>query len=487
MDFKTSNSKGLAYVQYSEPVEASNAQKHLDGKSFQGRLLHVLPAADKKNTKMDEFELAKLPLKKRKAIKRKSEASRTNFGWNSLYMNPDTVLTTVATELGVSKAELLDPTSTDAAVRQALAETDVIERTKKSLQQNGVRLDAFENKARDDEVVLLKNFPIGITSDELRELLTPFGSIVRLVLPTTGTMAVVQYSESQSAQHAIKQLAYRNVRGSVLFLEKGPLGLFNFATEDSIMAKSTMNDDVAEEGGNPTLSEANSSVLFVKNLNFSTTSTRLSEVFQSLAGFLSSRVKVRADPKKPGEMLSMGFGFVEFQAKTHAFAASKVMDGYLLDGHKIQVQISQKTTDLAEERRTEDNSKKAQTKKSKIVIKNLPFEASKKDVRKLFATYGQLKSIRLPKKFDNSTRGFAFAEFVTPKEAENAIKSLRNTHILGRRLVLEYAEEGDTDPEEQIRAIEQKVGQQTSMVRRNQLAGTGRQKFNVGASEQDAI
>jgi multiple RNA-binding domain-containing protein 1 len=60
-----------------------------------------------------------------------------------------------------------------------------------------------------------------------------------------------------------------------------------------------------------------------------------------------------------------------------------------------------------------------------------------------FSSYGQLKSVRLPRKFDNGTRGFAFLEFVSRREAENAFESLRHTHLLGRHLVVQWSDEGD--------------------------------------------
>lgn len=49
--------------------------------------MHVLPAAPKRENKLDEFAIAKLPLKQQRAIKKKAEASTTQFNWNSMYMN----------------------------------------------------------------------------------------------------------------------------------------------------------------------------------------------------------------------------------------------------------------------------------------------------------------------------------------------------------------------------------------------------------------
>ena len=53
----------------------------------------------------------------------------------------------------------------------------------------------------------------------------------------------------------------------------------------------------------------------------------------------------------------------------------------------------------------------------------------------------------MPKKFDNSLRGFAFIEFTTASDARNAMESLKHTHLLGRHLVLEWADEEEVTSE----------------------------------------
>ena len=79
--------KGLAYVQFREPDQAVHAYLSLDGNIFQGRLLHILPAAAKRESKLDDFAISKLPLKKQRQIKRRREASSTTFNWNSMFMS----------------------------------------------------------------------------------------------------------------------------------------------------------------------------------------------------------------------------------------------------------------------------------------------------------------------------------------------------------------------------------------------------------------
>jgi len=159
------------------------------------------------------------------------------------------------------------------------------------------------------------------------------------------------------------------------------------------------------------------------------------------------------------------------------------MNGYRLQGHDLVLKTSHRAADAAEERRKEDNVKKLLGRKTKIIIKNLPFEASKKDVRSLFGAYGQLRSVRVPRKFDSSTRGFAFADFVTAREAESAMDALRETHLLGRRLVLDFAAGDSIDPEAEIEKMQKKVGKQADKVAMQKLTSSGRRKFAVAGAE----
>ena len=404
-------------------------------------------------------------------------------------MNPDAVLSSVADRLGVSKAELLDPTSSDAAVKQAHAETHVIQETKSYLTAKGINVHAFKQPFRDDKTLLVKNFLFGVTTEDLQRLFEPHGHISRLLMPHTGTMAIVQYTEAREATQALRELAYKNLKGSVLYLEKGPRGLFDQDTTpqagETKSPQGHKDHSQKPHEASSGFEKGGSSTLFVRNLNFATTTTRLQEAFEPLAGFLSARVKTKIDPKRPGEILSMGFGFVDFRTPSQAQAAISVMNGHKLNNHELLVEGSHKAIDVAKERRQNDMEKKVNAKKTKVVIKNLPFEASKKDVRALFGAYGQLRSVRLPKRFDNSTRGFAFADFVSPKEAESAIAALTNTHLLGRRLVLEFAGSDAIDPEDEIRAMEQRVSQQTSIVNLSKVTGSERKKFTVDARDDE--
>lgn len=487
IDTRTGKSKGFVYIQFVKNENALSAYHALDKQIFQGRLLHILPADKKKDHRLDEFDLKNLPLKKQRELKRKDQASKTQFSWNSLYMNSDAVLDSVAAKMGISKSQLIDAQSSNSAVKQALAEAHVIGDVRKYFESKGVDLTTFDKKERDDKVILIKNFPYGTTIEEIGEMFSEYGQLKRMLMPPAGTIAIVEFRDAPSARAAFKKLAYRRFGKSIIYLEKGPKDLFtrepsldenNLTSEKqnekAVEGKVTANDIMGE----PKLQEDEDTIdgptvsIFVKNLNFATTSQRLTEAFQALPGFIVANVKVKPDPKKSGNTLSMGFGFVEFKTKEQANVAISTMNDYILDGHKLQLKLSHRQSGTAPSSSKGDKSNKS----SKIIIKNLPFEATRKDVLELFGAFGQLKSVRVPKKFDKSARGFAFVEFSLLKEAENAMDQLEGVHLLGRRLVMQYAEQNTEDAEAEIDRMTKKVKKQvaTQQLASARLAGKGK-------------
>ncbi|QLL34305.1 hypothetical protein HG536_0G01640 [Torulaspora globosa] len=506
LDTRTGKSKGFAYVLFKNPQDAVEAFIALDKQIFQGRLLHILPAEAKKDHRLDEFDLKNMPLKKQRELKRKAAASKQSFAWNSLYMNQDAVLGSVAAKLGLQKSQLIDPENSSSAVKQALAEAHVIGDVRKYFESKGVDLTKFgqlkNESQRDNRVILVKNFPYGTTVEELGDLFLPFGKLERFLMPPAGTIAIIQYRDVTAARAAFTKLAYKRFKDGIIYLEMGPKECFTreaqsdetleshgesahvnitevgptshdlMQTAGATESKLENQEDESIDG--PTVS------IFIKNLNFSTTSVQLTELFRSFNGFIVAQVKTKPDPKDKNKTLSMGFGFAEFKTKEQALAVISAIDGTVLDGHKLQLKISHRTG-------TTDNIQKSKSKKSgKIIVKNLPFEATRKDIFELFSSFGHLKSVRVPKKFDKSARGFAFVEFLLPKEAENAMDQLQGVHLLGRRLVMQFAQQDAQNAEDEIARMTKKVKKQVATRELAAIRNSGgRRKLDLENGEGD--
>ncbi|KAF9064872.1 hypothetical protein BDP27DRAFT_1425381 [Rhodocollybia butyracea] len=463
VDPATKQSKGLAYVTFAKGVNAVTAYKALDKTSFQGRLVHILPAVDRRGKfEVEEGEGAKRTVKDEKNAKRKATAGK-EFNWSMLYMNSDAVASSIADRMNISKADILNPdsedpsSSTNPAVKLALAETHIINETKTYLESNGIALSSFSSSrtARSDTTILVKNIPYGTMEPQIRELFEPHGAVSRVLVPPAGTIAVVDFDKPDEAGRAFRAVAYRRLGNSVIYLEKAPIGIFTDAPPSSsgysapsgaipahaIKIPEQEGEAAADDEEAPSLSAG--TTLFVKNLAFSTTSDRLTQMFRNLPSFAFARVQMKPDPKKPDGKLSMGYGFIGFKDVEGARKAMKSMQGFVLDGHALHIKFAGRGADNESDKGKDGVNSKSRT--TKMIVKNVPFEATKKDIRDLFGSHGQLKSVRLPKKFDSRTRGFAFLDFVSRHEAENAYAALRHTHLLGRHLVLEWAEEAEQD------------------------------------------
>lgn len=57
--------------------------------------------------------------------------------------------------------------------------------------------------------------------------------------------------------------------------------------------------------------------------------------------------------------------------------------------------------------------------------------------------------------------------------------TLRDTHLLGRRLVLEYAAQDATDAEEEIERMGRKVTRQTDVVAMARLKAGGKRRIEI--------
>ncbi|CAF4450475.1 unnamed protein product, partial [Rotaria sp. Silwood2] len=232
--------------------------------------------------------------------------------------------------------------------------------------------------------------------------------------------------------------------------------------------------------------EEDTCTLFVKNLNFDTTDEDLEKHFSSI-GPCRAYVAKKKDPKRPGQLLSMGYGFIEYSSMKLLNEALKQLQHSQLHEHQLELKRSERTMKSNQE--IKSNKRKRQLEKeqhtSKILVKNIPFQANIKEIRELFRVFGELKFVRMPKKIDDEHhRGFGFVDFVSKNDAKNAFEALcHSTHLYGRRLVLEWADE-ENDTVEGLRkktAAEFDLSSSDKRLKRSELLGELRK---MGGNDQ---
>ncbi|XP_033692850.1 probable RNA-binding protein 19 isoform X2 [Tursiops truncatus] len=484
IDSLTKKPKGFAFVTFMFPEHAVKAYAEVDGQVFQGRMLHVLPSTIKKEASEDADAPGSSSYKKKKESKDKANSS-SSHNWNTLFMGPNAVADAIAQKYSATKSQVFDhETKGSVAVRVALGETQLVQEVRRFLLDNGVSLDSFSQAAaeRSKTVILVKNLPAGTLAAELQETFGRFGSLGRVLLPEGGITAIVEFLEPLEARKAFRHLAYSKFHHVPLYLEWAPVGIFSSPApqkkelqdapaepagkdrmEPETDGETPEGEKLTEGAAHDTSAEVEEEeneeslpgcTLFIKNLHFDTTEETLKGVFSKVGVVKSCSISKKKN--KAGALLSMGFGFVEYRKPEQAQKALKQLQGHVVDGHKLEVRISERATKpaLTSARRKQEPRKQTT---SKILVRNIPFQADSREIRELFSTFGELKTVRLPKKMTGmgSHRGFGFVDFLTKQDAKRAFNALcHSTHLYGRRLVLEWA-----DSEVSLQALRRKTAE----------------------------
>ncbi|XP_007900519.2 probable RNA-binding protein 19 [Callorhinchus milii] len=471
IDSLTKRPKGFAFVTYMIPEHAVKALAEIDGEVFQGRMLHILPSTVKREKiENDKDTPGSSSYKRNKEAKDKAN-SNSSHNWNTLFMGTNAVADVIAAKYNATKSEVLDHEGKGSlAVRMALGETQIVQETRLFLIDNGVSLDSFSQAAgqRSKSVILVKNIPAGTKVQELEKLFAQYGDLGRVLLPGAGVTAIVEFLEPTEAKRAFTKLAYSKFQHVPLYLEWAPMNVFSTSPPIQKKKEESKTNNEGEEQSDQTSNKNETKdissdeeeetipgcTIFIKNLNFSTTEEALSKMFQQCGPLKSCIISKKKD--KTGSLLSMGYGFVEYKKPDCAEKALKRLQHCMVDDHQLELKISDRATrPMVTSARKLQKAKKQKV--SKILVRNIPFQAKPKEVRELFSTFGEIKTLRLPKKMGGTGthRGFGFVDFLTRQDAKKAFDALcHSTHLYGRRLVLEWA-----DTEETVEALRRKTAE----------------------------
>lgn len=447
--------KGFGFIHFMIPEHAVAARATLDGTAFQGRLLHIIAAKQmvEKDTAIDQDRNRGLGVmssfqKKRDEARRKMAGRQE--GWNASYVRADTVADSMAKRYNVAESEIMDVSKGggELAVRLAVAEARIIQDNKEYLSAHGVDVSALESfgsssraAKRSATTLLVKNLPPDSDQAELEGLFGKFGAL-SFLMPPSRSVAIVDFVEPSHARNAFKTLAYRKYKHVPLYIEWAPVGVVNKAAGG--IKPSTQPKAVSAPVSDAAADDSSHFSLFVKNLSFDTTEEGLRAHIQSRLGSLSG-LRALSLPKKQknDRVMSMGFGFVEFSSLAEATRALAVLQGSMLDGHALEVKPSDKRISNSTKKSMSAGGESVGRGTTKLIVRNLAFQASQKELRELFASFGSVKSVRIPKKMGGVHRGFAFVEMTTVQEAQAALTSLENAHFYGRHLVIEPANAED--------------------------------------------
>src|SRR5690606_34886116 len=76
-----------------------------------------------------------------------------------------------------------------------------------------------------------------------------------------------------------------------------------------------------------------------------------------------------------------------------------------------------------------------------IYVGNLSWQMTDEDLRTLFEQYGSVTSAKIVKdKVSGRSKGFGFVEMPDDSEAQNALSSLYDSEVLGRKIIVNEAQ-----------------------------------------------
>lgn len=424
------------------PQDAVHAYTELNGTMYQGRMFHVLPGKSVEKKSNDNEDNKNYKDKKLRDMKKNASSSHN---WNSLFMGMNAISEDIAKRIGKSKVEILDTTmgGSAAAVRLALGETQVVLEMKQFLESNGVRLEAFEsdNVKRSKTIILVKNLPASTELEEIESKFAAFGVIQKIILPPNGITCLVKFENPSEARKAFKNLAYTKYKHLPLFLEWAPENTFRNKEEQEEHEKNTIQLQKPVHQNVELMPDSNST-LFIKNLSLETTEETLKNIFGTYGMIHNIEiVKKKSFGDESKEWIPLGYGFIQYKLSSSADNAIKNLQHKEIDGNKIELKRSDRITKMQTIRKSVNDVDQKES--TKIMVRNIPFQANSAEIRLLIQTFGEIKAIRLPKKSMPGVeqhRGFGFVDFVNKSDAKNAFYALHHsTHLYGRRLVLEWA------------------------------------------------
>ncbi|XP_020857946.1 RNA-binding protein 28 isoform X1 [Phascolarctos cinereus] len=190
--------------------------------------------------------------------------------------------------------------------------------------------------------------------------------------------------------------------------------------------------------------------LFVGRLPASASSPQLERLFSQVGP-----VKQCFVVTEKGSKTCRGFGYVTFSMLEDAQRALKEVTTF--EGCKINVIVAKrklknktkgkekKECSVTSQEEPEQESKpkpkktKVADKKARLIIRNLSFKCSEDDLKTLFAQFGAVLEVNIPRKPDGKMRGFAFVQFKNLLEAGKALKGTNMKEIKGRTVAVDWA------------------------------------------------
>ncbi|XP_057712973.1 nucleolin-like isoform X2 [Corythoichthys intestinalis] len=175
-------------------------------------------------------------------------------------------------------------------------------------------------------------------------------------------------------------------------------------------------DDVKKKAPKMDKKAKDARCLFLKNLPYDATRRDIREIFTK-----AIRIRFPDGAQRPDK----GIAFLEFKNENVASKIRESKQGVKLQDRLLIIDA------VGVSRKVKDPVPPSST----LFVSNLPFKVKEKNVKKVFK---KALAITIPKK-DGQTKGFAFVDFATMEDAQQALRAAADVQILKRPIRVEFA------------------------------------------------
>lgn len=220
-------------------------------------------------------------------------------------------------------------------------------------------------------------------------------------------------------------------------------------SEDGASAVTAVADAEEPSHATETTSKAHQSrkQLFVRALAPTVTTEALTEFFSESYPIKYALVVLDKETKA-----SKGYGFVTFADAEDAERAKEELDGAVLEGKKIKVEVAEArqrdagadsgppAVSAGSRAKAEREAAIKENQAPKLIVRNLPWSIKTPDqLQKLFISFGKVHFTKLPKKPNGELRGFGFVALRGKRNAEKAMTELNGKEVDGRQIAIDWA------------------------------------------------
>lgn len=260
---------------------------------FQGRNLRISPSKERAKEEVTD----------------KNRSNLTHGKYNPVFFNFSAVLGVASKEKRVSKRDILRDRGVGVGGKIALLESELIERTRKFLKNEGIAEECTCSRTPclcmfiSKKSILVKNIPYGMKEGEIRQ---HFKKYLRAVFSPSRTLLILEYSSKSDAQAELKSNNFSKIRDQPIYVEY--LKVTKERYDREISGKASVVEELVKEIDEKKEEKTEEKVfkVILKNIPFQADRPEIAEL---LTGLIGKDYVLRIPKKADGT--HRGFCFVE--------------------------------------------------------------------------------------------------------------------------------------------------------------------------------